>query len=52
MNTLIVYECPCTDSNSSNCPYWRYGWCEMEMVGDGNPAEECDDFAYYAEEEN
>ena len=41
-------KCP---AGSEDCPYYRFGWCQMVAETGDDPLEECDDYAYYVEEE-
>lgn len=41
MKELSSYTCPA--EGDIDCPYYKNGYCCI----DGNPAEECDDYAWY-----
>lgn len=42
-------KCP---AGSSDCPYYACGWCQMEAETGDHPADECDDYGAYMEEED
>ena len=48
MSIAKKIKCP---AGSSDCPYYRLGWCQMEEETGDHPLDECDDYAYFAEEE-
>lgn len=43
MKQISSYTCPA--EGDIDCPYYVNGYCMI----DGNPAEECDDYAWYSD---
>ena len=48
MSFVKEIRCP---SYAEDCPYYKAGWCQMKAETGDHPSTECDDYAYYVEEE-
>ena len=48
MHISKTIKCP---AGSEDCPYYSCGWCQLEEETGSDPLDECDDYAYYVEEE-
>ena len=48
MNISKSIRCP---AGSEDCPYYSCGWCQLEEETGSDPLDECDDYAYYVDEE-